>query len=75
MRRDEYYRLHAACLAMARQSTEPHVRARWVAMAEVWLKQATEPDERSLPNGRVEAKRGLGTTGAPDRGTTDPAVS
>jgi hypothetical protein len=61
MRRDEYYRLHAACLAMAGQSTEPDVRARWLAMAQVWLKQATHPDERSLPNGRVEAKRALST--------------
>jgi len=61
MRRDEYCRLHAACLAMARQSTGPEVKARWLAIAEVWLKQATEPDERSLPNGRAEAKRTLRT--------------
>jgi hypothetical protein len=61
MRRDEYCRLHEACLAMARQAESPEVKVRWLAMAEVWLKQATEPDERSLPNGRAEAKRALGT--------------
>jgi hypothetical protein len=59
MRRDEYCRLHEACLAMARQSASAEVKVRWLAMAEVWLKQATEPDKRSLPSGRAEAKRTL----------------
>jgi hypothetical protein len=42
MRHDEYFRLHAACLAMAKQSTEPELRARWLAAAVEWLKLATE---------------------------------
>ena len=42
MRHDEYRRLHEACLAMAKQSPTPDVQARWQAMAEVWLKRATE---------------------------------
>ena len=42
MRHDEYHRLHKACLAMAKQSPTPDVQARWQAMAEVWLKRATE---------------------------------
>jgi len=46
MRHDEYRRLHAACLAMAKQSPTPDVRARWQAMADVWLKRATEECER-----------------------------
>jgi len=42
MRHDAYCRLHAACLAMADQCTEPKLRARWSAMAEAWLKRVTE---------------------------------
>ena len=45
MRRDEYCRLHAACLAMAKQATEPKMRDRWSAMADAWLKRATELHE------------------------------
>jgi hypothetical protein len=48
MRSDEYFRLHAACLAMAKQSANADVQARWLAMAEIWLKRATEQDERLL---------------------------
>ena len=47
MRHDAYCRLHAACLAMADQCTEPKLRARWSAMAEAWLKRATELHELS----------------------------
>ena len=36
---DEYRRLYEACLAMAAQSSDADVRARWLAMAEVALKQ------------------------------------
>jgi hypothetical protein len=43
MRHDEYCRLHAACLAMANQATEPKMRDRWSAMADAWLRRATEP--------------------------------
>jgi hypothetical protein len=39
---DEYRRLHVACLDMARQSSLPDVRARWLAMADVWLRRAIE---------------------------------
>jgi hypothetical protein len=47
MRHDEYRRLHAACLAMAKQSTLPDVRARWQAMADAWLKLAAEEGSRA----------------------------
>jgi hypothetical protein len=39
---DEYRRLHAACLDMARQSSVPELRARWLAMADAWVKRAIE---------------------------------
>jgi hypothetical protein len=42
LRSQDYHRLHIACLAMAKQSTLPDVRARWQAMADEWLKLATE---------------------------------
>ena len=42
MRHDEYHRLHTACLAMAKQSPTSDVQARWQAMADMWLKRATE---------------------------------
>jgi hypothetical protein len=45
MRPDDYARysrLHEACLAMANQSIVADERARWLAMAETWLKRATE---------------------------------
>jgi len=42
MRRDEYIRLHAACISMAKQSTQHDVQARWLAMADAWLKRTTE---------------------------------
>jgi hypothetical protein len=46
MRDDEYRRLHAACLAMAKQSTEPDLQARWMAAADTWLKLAAEQHSR-----------------------------
>jgi len=49
MRYDEYYRLHMACLDMAKQTSVPDVQARWSAMAEGWLKLANEMYDR--PNG------------------------
>jgi hypothetical protein len=44
--RDDSYcrRLHEACLAMAKQSTEPDVQARWFAMADAWLQRSMELD-------------------------------
>jgi hypothetical protein len=52
---DEYRRLHAACIDMASQSNMPDLRARWLAMADVWLRRAIELrdgsghiDQRSL---------------------------
>jgi len=42
MRSDEYHRLHAVCLDMAKQSTLPDGQARWQAIADEWLKLATE---------------------------------
>jgi hypothetical protein len=47
MRRDEYFRLHAACLAMAKQTTEPKLQDRWSLMADAWLKRATEHEPSS----------------------------
>jgi hypothetical protein len=41
------HRLHAACLAMAKQSTTPDLQARWQAMADAWLKRANEERKRS----------------------------
>jgi hypothetical protein len=48
---DEYRRLHAACLAMAKQSTHHEVQARWLAMAQAWLRRATEMREPSRRRG------------------------
>jgi hypothetical protein len=42
MRQDHYRRLHEACLAMANQSTEPEVQARWLVMADAWFKRSLE---------------------------------
>jgi hypothetical protein len=42
MRQDRYRRLHEACLAMANQCSEPEVQARWLAIADAWLKRSTE---------------------------------
>ena len=47
MRHDEYHRLHTACLAMAKQSPTSDVQARWQAMADMWLKRATEECSQS----------------------------
>jgi hypothetical protein len=57
---DEYRRLHAACLDMARQSSLPDVRARWLAMADVWLKCAIE--------------LGNGSRGVEERGAVAPRL-
>jgi hypothetical protein len=72
MRQDSYCRLHEACLAMANQSTEPDVAARWLAMAEAWLQRSLEIGE---PRGMVKrepsepwALTGQLSTDAPDRG-------
>ena len=59
MRHDEYCRLHAACLAMANQATEPKMRDRWSAMADAWLRRATELNE--LSSDRVGGQASLGT--------------
>jgi len=42
MRDDEYRRFYEACLTMAAQSSDADVRARWLAMADAWLKRTTE---------------------------------
>jgi hypothetical protein len=47
LRSQDYHRLHIACLAMAKQSTLPDVQARWLAMANEWLKLAAEEGSRS----------------------------
>jgi hypothetical protein len=58
MSQDEYRRLHAACLDMARQSIVPDVRARWLAMADVWRRRAIE----------------LGPVGVNERGAVGPRL-
>jgi hypothetical protein len=71
MRRDEYCRLHAACLAMAKQATEPKMRDRWSAMADAWLERATELHEVSSDGVGGQASFGHPeppSTGAPARG-------
>jgi hypothetical protein len=47
MRQDHYRRLHEACLAMANQSTEPEVQARWLVMADAWFKRSLELNKPS----------------------------
>jgi hypothetical protein len=42
MRSDEYCRIHAVCLDMAKQSSVRDVKARWLAMAKDCLELATE---------------------------------
>jgi hypothetical protein len=42
---DEYRRLHAACLAMAKQTSVRDEQVRWLAMAQEWLKIAAELGE------------------------------
>jgi len=51
MSHDEYRRLHLACLDLARQTSLPDVRARWLAMAEAWLKVAIDLRESSVTAG------------------------
>jgi hypothetical protein len=47
----DYHRLHIACLAMAKQSASPEVKARWLAMAEAWLQRSMELNERRRGHG------------------------
>ena len=61
MRPDEYRCIYEACLAIAAQSTDADVRARWLAMAEEALKQSrSSPRERIvwLGNFRMDMRRG-----------------
>jgi hypothetical protein len=53
MRSDKYHRLHAACLAMAKQSTEPDLQARWLAAADALLKLATDERKHSRAGRRT----------------------
>jgi hypothetical protein len=46
---DEYRRVHAACLDMARQSGLPDVWDRWPAMATVWLERAADYKTHDYP--------------------------
>ena len=48
MNYEEYRRLHLACLDMARQTGLPEVRARWLAMADAWLKISIDLRESSV---------------------------
>ena len=43
---DEYSRLYAACLVMARQPDLPDVQARWRVMAQAPLDLATVVDDK-----------------------------
>jgi hypothetical protein len=60
MRDDEYRRLHAACLAVAKQSTEPDLQARWMAAADTWLKLAAE--QHSQPGRALKTRAALPNT-------------
>jgi hypothetical protein len=69
MRQDSYCRLHEACLAMANQSTEPEVQARWLAMADAWLQRSMEISEhRGVMKHEPLVNIGSPSTGATDRG-------
>jgi hypothetical protein len=46
MHPDEYCRLYAACLVMARQPDLPDVQARWLVMAQASLDLATVVDKK-----------------------------
>jgi hypothetical protein len=51
MSHDEYRRLHAACIAMARQSSLPDIQDRWLAMSAVLLERAADQHEtRNQPS-------------------------
>ena len=43
---DEYSRLYAACLVMARQPDLPDVQARWLVMAQASLDLTTVVDKK-----------------------------
>jgi len=66
MRSDEYHRLHAVCLDMAKQSTLPDVQARWQAIADEWLKLATE-QRRSGRSAQNTSTASLAITGGVSR--------
>ena len=53
MSHDEYRRLHAACIAMARQSSLPDIQARWLAMSAALLERAAD-DQHETRNRRSE---------------------
>ena len=55
MRVDEYRRLYEACLAMAAQSNDADVRARWLAMAEEALKRLEIEANRHSVSGRIRS--------------------
>jgi hypothetical protein len=57
MRRDEYCRLHAACLARAKQATEPKMRDRWSAMAAAWLERAADYETHDHPSWSERSQR------------------
>jgi hypothetical protein len=42
MRHDEYIRLQAGCLDMAKQACSPEEQARWLAMAQEWWRCAEQ---------------------------------
>ena len=70
MRHDEYHRLHTACLSMAKQSTEREVQARWLAMADAWLKRSLEISQhRGVMKRELGEPRAAGppSADAPDR--------
>ena len=70
MRQDSYYRLHEACLAMANQCAEPEVQARWLAMADAWLKRSLEISQhRGVMKRELGEPRAAGppSADAPDR--------
>jgi hypothetical protein len=57
MSHDEYRRLHAACIAMARQSSLPDVQARWLAMSAALLERAADHETHDRPSRSVRSQR------------------
>jgi hypothetical protein len=53
---DDYSRLHAACLVMARQYDLPGVQARWLVMAEASLDLANVVDKKRRHSRKVIQK-------------------
>jgi hypothetical protein len=57
MSHDEYRRLHAACIVMARQSSLPDTRAPWLAMAAAWSERTADYETHNRPSWSKRSQR------------------